>query len=371
MLERFNSERLLILAELVRIVVLIAATSHLIACFWYGLGNMSYDDPDTGRWIVRPDFNESSLGYRYTTSLHWAASQFTGGMDEVVPTNVSERIFAICIFALGFIMAAVSVSSITSSMTRLHIIGSQNSQMVSHLRRYLMQNSISSRLSLRLQRNAKHAMTEQSRFMPEDQVELLKLVSEPLRVDLHFEMFSPIFGLHPFFWRYTHECPQVMRKVCHHVTSAVHLSRGDVLFHAGEAPADPRMYIIVIGLMQYMAISGKVTFLHEEEWVAEATLWTRWVHRGVLTAMAECRIFTIDAKKFQDIVGQFEHPQFDPKAYAVTFVECLNSTKPAMLSDLAAEEIDKVTASHPNKSSHTPKKFVEDFWRRRHSIEGL
>lgn len=40
---------------------------------------------------------------------------------------------------------------------------------------------------------------------PQDSVELLSLVSEPLRVQLHFEQYLPVIEKHPFFKRYSKE----------------------------------------------------------------------------------------------------------------------------------------------------------------------
>jgi len=48
------------------------------------------------------------------------------------------------------------------------------------------------------------------------------------------------------------------------------------------------------------------------------------MHRGVLEGLTDGRLCTLDAKAFQDIVQHFDHPEFDPWAYAAAFVEYLN-----------------------------------------------
>ena len=148
-------------------------------------------------------------------SLLWSLAQFAGDMDEVTPHNLGERVYAICVFALAFIMAAVVVSSPMSSMTQLHIIESRSAQQVSQLRRFLLKRRISQGLWLRVERNARHAIAVQVRARPERSVELLGMVSQPLLQELHFEIYSPLLSVHPFFKRYIEECPQVIRKVCH------------------------------------------------------------------------------------------------------------------------------------------------------------
>merc|ERR1719272_462921 len=101
-------------------------------------------------------------------------------MDEFKPNNFRERLFAVLIFLFAFMMSAVCISGLTSSMTRLHILASHQSRQLSILRRYLIQNGISDKLAMRVQRNALHAISEQQRLMGEKHVELLQVISEPL-----------------------------------------------------------------------------------------------------------------------------------------------------------------------------------------------
>lgn len=322
-LERFHSERLSVFSDIFKIVIVVVAIAHLIACVWYGIGRPG---KLSRTWINEHVPNSMDLGHRYAVSLHWALSQFTGGMDEIRPANAAERFFAIIIFIFTFILAAIIVSSLTSSMTRLHFIASYQSKQFFQLRRYLIQNSISEELTLRIQRNAQHAILERQHFMEESNVDLLGFVSEPLRIDLHFELYSPVLEVHPFFMRYIQECPQVMRKVCHRAMAMTVVTTGDTIFDIGEIRSDPKMYFLCSGTMQYVSISGTVSEVEAIQWIAEASLWTHWMHIGVLTATSECRLVVLDSTKFQDIVDQFSHQGFDPSEYAKKFVMELNAT---------------------------------------------
>lgn len=327
-LERIRSEKLIIVANVCKLTVLLLGLSHVVACVWWGIGA---SEAEPRSWVRNQGFVRESLLYQYTMSLHWSLSQFAGGMDEVTPENSQERSYAITVFLVGFVVASLFVSSLTSSMTQLDIIGSKQSQELSVLRRYLYQNGISSKLALRVQRNAQYAILEQQRLMPEEGVTLLNHVSEPLRMELHFEMYSGYFGFHPWISIYISECPQVMRKVCHIGTSMSSVSSGDVIFNAGEIPAKPKMYFVTRGTLQYESMSGMDYPVAEGTYLSEATLWTPWMHRGMLTASSDCRLCILDAKKFQEIAGSFHHsmvdPEIDPRAYAAEFVAHLNSTE--------------------------------------------
>jgi hypothetical protein len=179
---------------------------------------------------------------------------------------------------------------------------------------------------MRVTRNAQHCIKEQQRAMPESDVDLLSSISEPLRVELHFEMYTPVFTNHPFFKAYTFEVSQVMRKVCHLATSISLVSRGDVVFSNGEKAMT--MYFVVNGNLQYTSKRRSPCEVGVDRWLSEPSLWAYWTHRGELTALQETRLFCLNAKLFQEIVLHFDHnhTDFDPKVYAQEFVEMLNSS---------------------------------------------
>merc|ERR1719203_272229 len=147
----------------------------------------------------------------YVMSLRWSLAQFGGGMDEFAPTTFSEHVFAAFVYLLAFWFGAVLVSTLTSLITQLVIDGSEQNRQLSLLCRYLEQNRISKRLALRLTRNAKHVMTERRKMIHEDVVQITQLVTEPLRMELHFEIYGPSLNNHPFFELYMIACPYVTK----------------------------------------------------------------------------------------------------------------------------------------------------------------
>jgi len=331
--ERIWSEQVLLVANFIKIVGLVLGVAHLLACFWYGASQI--EGNGESNWVSKDGFDDVSLFERYAMSFHWSLSQFVGGMDIVRPHNIWERTFAILVVLLTFVISAGVVSSITSSMTRLQFIAGNRSAQLSSLRRYLMDHRISRKLMMRIQRNAEHAMIEKQRNLPEGQVELLQLISEPLRVELHFEEHSPILSFHPFFELYTELCPAGMRKVCHHAVTTKVLWPGDVIFSNGETPTFPQMYFISSGTLQYQLYAHGASpgneRVHAGHWACEGVLWLRWIHRGMLRVTTESRIVALSAQCFQDITCQFSNG-FHPGFYAMEFVE--NLTRSGHVSDL-------------------------------------
>merc|ERR1719456_1741114 len=100
-------------------------------------------------------------------SLRWALSQFAGGMDEVTPTNIEENVYALIIFFAAYWCGAIFLSILTSSMTEFCLQGTQQRQKLTSLRHYLSVNGISNKLTVRVNRNASHAIAMKERTEPQ------------------------------------------------------------------------------------------------------------------------------------------------------------------------------------------------------------
>jgi len=334
LLEQFSSARVRMLSHIVKLCMTMLAAGHFLACLWYGCGTLNKDMS----WLQEYGYEDQPLFDRYIMSYRWAIAQFGGGMDEVHPRSLEEGVYALVAYISAFWSGAVFISMLTSSMTQLCIDGSHQNVQLNVLRQYLEQHGISKNLALRLNRNANHALIERRKIIPEDAVEVVALISEPLRVELRFEIYSPPLCVHPFFMSYISECPNVMKKVCHSAMSMCLVSAGDTVFFAGESPASPKLYFVNRGIMQYVTASASPTLVSEGTWLCEASLWTAWTHRGNLSALQDCRLYTLDALEFQAIATQFEHGDFDPGKYAEKYVEALNQADPEEVCDIFAPQ---------------------------------
>jgi len=334
LLEQFSSVRVRVLTHIIKLCTTMLAAGHFLACMWYGCGTINEDV----NWLKEYEYEGAPFWDRYIMSYRWAIAQFGGGMDEVHPRSLEEQFYGLLAFISAFWSGAVFISMLTSSMTQLCIDGSQQNVQLNVLRQYLEQNKISKNLALRLKRNAHHALLERRKIIPEDCVELVSYISEPLRVELRFEIYSPPLKAHPFFMSYIRECPNVMKKVCHSAMSMCLVSAGDTVFFAGESPANPVLYFVNRGVMQYTAANSATLLVSEGSWLCEASLWTTWTHCGNLSALQDCRLYKLDTREFQAISIQFEHGDFHPVKYADKFVEALNAADPGDVTDMFAPQ---------------------------------
>jgi hypothetical protein len=345
-----RNESTKVVLGVLRISVVVIAVTHAIACCWYGVSMASSENS----WVKEQHLTkEDSLGLRYITCYYWSMVQISGsGIME--PENVVERFFGSIFMTMGFMISVSIVSNLTTLMTRLQLISAQITTQHSVLNRYLVDHEISSDLSSRVQRNAAHALAERKRNTPEHEVELLDIISTPLRVELSFEVSSPTLVPHPFFDCYGRTNPGGMRQICYYAVGSLQLSAGDVVFNSGEVETESGMLFVLKGKLKYkknfMAdcdvhseMTENVHMLESGNWICEMVLWTQaWAHQGVLRALSECKLLCLNAARFQATAAQFRTAQFHPAQYALSFVQELNyvAMRKDQLSDVAEDMID-------------------------------
>lgn len=330
---RFYSEKVLLLVGIVKISLMFTGLGHIIACLWIGFGTYS---PGT-TWVSHYRLDLESFFVMYMTAVHWAITQFIGTM-EVEPQNIYERVFAIIVLLQSFIVSAAFVSRVTASMTRLQILAGSNESQFAILRQYLRNRSVSKALARRVVRSATHAVNLQAANTSEKDVELLAVISEPLRIEVHYEIYAPVLTQHPFFQHYGGAAPVAMRKLCHAAVEVLHLHTGDQLFTAGEASKYPKMFFLMTGALVYRTPGTWATevVLGAGAWATEANLWVHWVHVGELAALKDATILALDSETFQQIVSKFVAQTSFVVAYAKSFVAYLNHRK-TVPSDLRDE----------------------------------
>lgn len=339
--EQIRSEEWLLAAQIFKLMVLLLIVAHFTACVWYGIG----DSDDGEGWVAKSNVWDGGLASKYISSLHWSLSMFVGE-TLIISERLQEQCFAVAILFFGFMFSSVIVGSLTTAMTRLQLLSSQQAAQQAQLRRYLVNKGISRPLAVRVQRNAQHAMLEQKRTMPESSIDLLQIISEPLKVEIHFEVYSRLLLEHPFFYCFNEINPTGIRKVCNQCVYPQSLSVGDVLFSDLEAPTNPRMFFIEKGTTQYKQESRAllIKFVEHKEWLCEQVLWTPWTHCGSLQAVTETRLLALDAKKFQSLLSGAHDAHIS--RYAEAYVSVLNELGKDGLTDVGCvnEDMDDIIA---------------------------
>lgn len=295
-MERIHSDSILFFMQILKWVLLVIFISHVTGCGWWGINATLSDNSDT--WTKVNGKLDDDLASQYMLSLDWALMQFGGGLAEVEAKTTLERFYQAAIFVVCFFTGLVMISTLTSNLTQQYIIGGSGARQLATLKKYLKQNNVPKNLAKRLCRNANHAI---SGDLTSDSVELLSVISEPLMIEMHFEIYSRMLSWHPFLNDLLCQGNPIMRPVCHRAMSMLLLASSDVVFSIGEEPNDPKMYIVVSGTLSYNDMYGENIEVTERQYLSEACLWTNWRHKGTLTATSDVKMTLLDATSFQDI----------------------------------------------------------------------
>ena len=322
--ERLQSDVVEIVMQIVKMVVVLVMLCHFIACFWWAIGSGSNGNERT--WVKAGAFDELSVDASYLVCLLWAISLFSGGCGaNIYPETSTERMYGVVACLCSFVVLLVMLGTLTSGLTQRHIIDGSGQRQMAALKTYLRQNSIPKNLTKRLCRSAKHAI---SGDLTPDSVQLLTVISEPLKMQMHFEMYSRLLLHHPFFKDLLTEGNQLVRRVCHQAMGILLLTNGDVVFEVEEEPSEPKLYLVASGSLDYTDSYGEVEKVVDKCWIAEPVLWTKWKHRGTLVASSDVKMAMLDATSFQELCRQAisrKNPACLPIiAYALEFVKELN-----------------------------------------------
>lgn len=394
--DRITSEWFHIVLGVLKLSFLLLVFNHLLACVWWALSRAT--PRGTRSWAADERYAGSTLGYQYFTSLHWTITQFTPAGMEVSPQNFHERIFAVIVCLVAMIFFSNFVSSITAAMTQLRQLSSQTNKEFAVLRRFLRDRKIHGDLRLRIVRYAEHRVSMRKSETQEQDVTLLKLLSNPLKVELVVQSRAPVLTRHPFFMHYQEADADAMSQVCCNAVNHVLLSFGDVLFTVGvqcdhmvfvfrgglvyfpeaglldeedrlQSPSTktvqqahstkaPSSHIIgspssrIVGSpsshSEHRQISGKYSSsdalsrfdtsfeVREQDWCCEQALWTSWTHLGTMRATAMSELLLVSAASFRDVTLAHSRVAHKAARYGKAFVDAVNGAGGrAKTSDIA------------------------------------
>lgn len=331
----FQSEAILSILAIAKLTISILALNHFVACMWYGICTF-YDDEES--WLNEPIFEGASVAYLYSTSLHWSLTQFTPASMEVYPKNATQRFFCVIVIIFALITFSSFVSSITTAMAKIGSLNSEQAKKMGVLQRYFRSNQIPVNLCVRVRRHLDHEVVRHQQCIQERDVELLHLLSEPLRIELHYEVHGPVLRMHNFFKLYDEQCGSVMRRVCHTAVDQQALSRGDTLFTRGERAE--KMFFLKTGRLKYLDTKNKYHKIYEGQWISEPVMWMQWVHHGEVRSDTESVLVRLDATRFMRAACQNQATLGNPSQYAMLFVAHLNTMSAEEMTDLRVDAFD-------------------------------
>jgi hypothetical protein len=326
--DSLNSEFLLIMMRIFKLVISVVFLNHYIACAWYGIALTA--DKDECTWLRKYDVDTFSDGYKYTTSLHWSMTQFMPASMEVNPCNLTERSFTLGVLVFGLVTFSSFVSSITTVMAQLANISKDRSQAEGNLRQYLCQNRISVDLGIRIRQYFRDNYEARRKRVHEIDIGFFGQMPESLKVELRREIYMPVITLHPLLCRYALVDSAGSWLLCHLTMSQQSWLPGQTIFLRGELATE--MLFVLSGDLDYFLRRSGHTRVKMDQWLCEGALWSKtWYYNGRMTAVTNTELYGMSASKFRAISGE-RWPSFRYlQLYATRFMEAVREAQKSSL----------------------------------------
>eukprot|EP00747_Dinoflagellata_sp_TGD_P064324 gnl/TRDRNA2_/TRDRNA2_153859_c0_seq1.p1 gnl/TRDRNA2_/TRDRNA2_153859_c0~~gnl/TRDRNA2_/TRDRNA2_153859_c0_seq1.p1 ORF type:complete len:411 (-),score=63.40 gnl/TRDRNA2_/TRDRNA2_153859_c0_seq1:159-1391(-) len=332
--EWLNSSWACLFVGILKLMFVLVLGNHILACGWYAVGSSSLG------WVNKMDLEDADLPRQYLAALHWALTQFQGNSDILPGRSFGERFYAVNTIMLTLIGLSYFVSSLTNMMMKMEALQSERTRQSRITRDYLNKHNISGGLSIRVNKYVEWKLKSQGQ--QQDDLEALELLPRQMLMDLFDEVRTPVLSWILFFRELDRQFPEVVRMV---VIDAIFQSfpvQAEDIFKSGELCG--KVYFVVAGQLNYTTLATteiptdsnlrrsfhggqqppkvtqkqlKVHKDHEphvskskltnievlpKTWVSEACLWTKWKHRGNLTAVNDCTVLMLDAARFVQVV---------------------------------------------------------------------
>jgi len=338
--EQLDSEYASILANLAKMITLLLATNHFVACAWFVVADAQSDDTVT--WLSHNDLKDSDWYHQYSLAFHWSITQFTPASVDVGPKNLAERVFAITVVVFALVGFSYLVGSITGSLTQLRSMKEEAAKQFWSLRRYLRQNQVPFDLTVRIQKYLQHAWQKRKRS-GQCNLQIIELLSEQLQSELHSAIYVPHLLVHPLFNYLSLDANVTCNRLAAKAISRKALAQNDQLFITGEVAHF--MYFIRTGRLRYLKVRDDGSNHSEivdqnEDWISEPALWTtQWIHLGSLSALTECELLVVHPELFSEVVHRTPQLSDFVTNYAQNFLQWVNGLTHDRLSDICQGEI--------------------------------
>lgn len=344
-----NSELFDVTCHMLKWVIAVIVYNHTLGCIFYALADIG---ERSDSWLSAMNLVNSDLFERYIHCFHWAMGNFHGTSD-IGATTVAERAFTVGSMIIAVFGSNVVVSKMTSALTRLEILTATQSSKMNALRQFLVDNRISPPVMVKITKSAQARLEELKRNVPEDSIELLALLPDTVRAEMHADMFTPLMKPHPCFgalFKDIHQGGILCTKVFNECVHRVIFLSGDMLFSVNQETSVA--YFVVHGRLCYLRRGYPLEYAGRGDWLCEATLWTSWTPYGALLAKKEASCLTLDAAEFQRIYRHVPECAILLRKYAAFFCKALNDMDEEDLTDI-------------NTLLSTMKDWVDDYLSRR------
>jgi len=317
----------------------IMVLNHYVACAWLGIAKYSSSETTWIRSVSFREVDEDSELQIYVLALHWSLTQFGPSTQDIVPTNLQERMFACVVVFLGLGVFSTVVSGITSAVNQLRFVNMESLVEESNMREFMTSRGVSPGLYGSVTSFFKSTYSKTDARVFEDDVKVFRALPLSVRMQMHEELYMPKLCRSAAISMLYKQHRWLLRQTCHTAMSERPVLAGHDIFlptteatHAyySMSPCfvyDPNAPAVHTGLRSAATVHHRrsttqgLTVVPVDSWLAEMALWCRWIHRGHLQASTTTHVVSLDCREFEALVIRADRGTiFGLRMFAILFV---------------------------------------------------
>ena len=99
--------------DLIILFLVLILITHITACGWFYVGNVSVSTLDEKNWIKAQSLIDQSWYIKYMSSFYWSSvTVMTVGYGDITPQNHIERFYCLCVVLFGCMVLPYAINSI-------------------------------------------------------------------------------------------------------------------------------------------------------------------------------------------------------------------------------------------------------------------
>ena len=148
--QKLMSSKLAFLFTSVYLLVTTTGLAHWIACGFYYLSTV---ETGTSNWVFEKGMQDCSVFDLYIAALYWTITTLTTtGYGDIVPVNVSEKLYGICIMILSAAIFSVVVGKIGSTIRKVDEEEEEYKELMWQVSSYLINAAVPERVVFKAMR---------------------------------------------------------------------------------------------------------------------------------------------------------------------------------------------------------------------------
>lgn len=227
-----------------RVLFLLFGITHWTACAWYIVGSTPSPDEKT-TWINKFIGDIDDLSTRYFYSVYFALTTMTTvGYGDIVAQNYTEVKFVLLLLLVASIVFAGLMGALTDLICNLNSEGNARQERKVMLSRYMRWRAVPKDLFMSVREHLIF-LWDTNEGYGEFEGLIKEQLPPTLKRELCYHIFGRILRSAPFL-AWMRGCDVCMKELSQAVES-IFLSKGDHLFHVGQA--NEHIYVLLKGTL--------------------------------------------------------------------------------------------------------------------------